>query len=223
MNRELIYETLFQYLTAPPLVFSFAADITAGDTVLNNVSDTSGLLLGMPIWGQGIPAHAVLASLDPVTLSAAPTQSLGGVALGQGFQTIGRRLRPVAEVARQPALFLVEGDEEYPALGGSTQRQSNVPAIITLEAFLWVYARVTDPDALPSAVLNALLDGIDKALLPPATAPNGVWQNLGLSGVLSVRVEGRPIRDGGHFDGQAGARVPIAIRVAQGFDTAPLT
>jgi hypothetical protein len=68
MNREVVMSALFDLLTGPPMVFGFTADTTTGDEVLANVSDASGLMLGMPISGPGIAEHSLIVDLSPVTL-----------------------------------------------------------------------------------------------------------------------------------------------------------
>src|SRR5487761_916934 len=208
MNRELIFQTLFARLTSAPLVFNFVADTALNDAVLFNISDTSGLAVGMPIFGPGIAAETTIAALTPVvSLSQPATLQQAGGAMSQGLQTVGRRLKPWSLVAAQPALFLVTGRERFPGL--SLGRPSTQPAMIELSADLWIYAKTGDPDAVPDALLNALLDGVEQALDPPPTAPTGMWQSLGLSGVLHARIEGEVMRWGGPLNGQALALVPI--------------
>jgi hypothetical protein len=224
MNRELIMQTLFARLTGAPLVFNFTADTAAGDPVLFNISDTSGLAVGMPVFGPAIPAGTTIAALTPVVALSNPAAAAqAGIAMSQGLQTYGRRLKPWTEVAAQPALFLVQANETFPGLSDIPARQSSVPARIELLAYAWIYARAADPDSVPDTLLNVLLDALEQALDPPPTAPTGRWQSLGLSGVLHARIEGELLRDGGHFDGHAVCRVPIAVRAVQGATIQPLT
>lgn len=223
MNRELVMATLFARLTGAPCVFNFSANLIAGDPTLYAVPDTSGLLVGMPVFGAGVAAEATVATMTPFpTLSVPATETLNNTPLSQGFQTIGRRLKPLSEDLEQPALFLTSAREHFPGLSGAPTRQSSGPAQITLAAEAWVYARVVDPDAVPDTLLNTLLDALSQALDPAPTSPTGFYQNLGLSGVLHARIEGEVERWGGHLDGQAVALVPIVVRVAQSFPVAPL-
>jgi hypothetical protein len=97
MNREVVMTALFDLLTGPPMVFGFTADTTTGDEVLANVSDTTGLMLGMPISGPGIAEHSLIVDLSPLTLSQAATGDNTAAPLTQGFQTASRRR------AQQPA------------------------------------------------------------------------------------------------------------------------
>jgi hypothetical protein len=218
MNRNLILDTLLAKLAVPPLSFQFAADIQANQVSLNSVSlaDLANLLPGMPLRGLGLGPDCVLATVDPPTMSV-PAISTGiQVTIQQGVATIGRRLKMWTEVPVQPALFLVEANEEYPP------RPSSAPARSNLDAFVWVYYRTTGPEAVPAKVLNGLLDGIEAALTPPRNSPTGVWQNLGLGTVIHARIEGHVLKDPGHLDGQAIARVPLVIQVAQTGTTKPL-
>jgi hypothetical protein len=223
MNRELIMATLYARLIAPPLVFAFTADLLTGDPTLYNVSDTSGLFVGMPIGGKGLKAGAVLGSLDPVPSLSLPP-NIGGiaVALTQGFQSTGRRLVPLSEMTNLPALFLVEGNESYPGMAsGHPHRQSNTPALITLEPYLWLYAKTDDPIAVPNSIVNVLLDGVDQALEPPRNQDGWPLQNLGLKGVVHARVEGKTLRAPGSA-GAVNCRVQLSVLVAQGPQTRPL-
>lgn len=217
MNREVVMNTLFDLLTQPPMVFAFTADTTTGDTVLANVSDTSGLMLGMPINGAGVPEHATLISLLPVTLSVPAIGDNSAVPMLQGFQTASRRLAFPDEETNMPALYLLDISEEH------FPRQSNDPGriIITCEAWLFSDAG-EDPDSIPAAELNTLLDALQAAIDPPSNAAGGRRQNLGLHGVHYCRIEGEVQKDPGHNNRIAGAIVPIRIMVGQNVDNYPV-
>jgi hypothetical protein len=222
MNRELIMQTLFELLTAPPLVFGFTADVFQNDAVLHNVSDTSGLFAGMPVAGTGIAPGTRLLTLDPEpTLSIPAQDSQAQAALTQGFQTYSRRLKAWSDVANQPAFFLVDYHEIYPgmtATGGAPAREDTSPARINLQARGWIYVNLPDPAAVPGSSINPLLDGIEEALKPS----RGVWQNLGLKGVVHCRIEGTVLKDAGAIDGQVICQIPIVIQAMQAVDTVPL-
>lgn len=222
MNRETIMAALYQRLQRPPLFFSFTADLTAGDPTLYNISDTSGLVVGMPLFGNGVAPAATVAGLDPAVMSAPAASGGFGLALGQGIATSSRRLQPWTSVKNQPALFLVGGHNLYPGISGREGRLSNTPARITLEPVVWIYANVPDPNALPETTLNALLDAFEKTLDPDPATDNGVWLNLGLQGVIHCRIEGRVLINTGPIDGQAVAQIPLAVEVVQSVDTVPL-
>ena len=219
MNRELIMSTLYTMLTSPPVVTQFTGDITVDDVVVNGVSDTSNLLVGMPITGRGMTEGTVLATIDPaVTLSKPPTLTAPGVTLTQGIANPMRILQPIGEVTAFPALMLVEGAEVYPSLTtGAPHVQSDRPQIITLEPYCWLYAASPDPNTVPNQIMNALLDAIDQAILPA----RGVYQNLGLRGIHHMRIEGRTLRAPGQT-GTCSARLQFGIQVIQGVDTTPL-
>lgn len=220
MNRELIMRTLFARLQTPPLVYEFTGDLNEGSDVLTSVSDTSGLLLGMPISGRAIAEGTVLASLEPdIRLSKPPTFSDTTVPLTQGLATRTRILLPLGEFPATPALCLVEGPESYPSLSsGSPRTPSNQPQLITLEPYVWLYAASPDPETVPNAIINVLLDAID-AILQPSDGTS--WQNLGLRGVHHARIEGRTLRAAG-ISGTVSARIQFAIQVLQGVEIAPL-
>ena len=214
MNREFIIGALFNKLTAPPLVFPFTADTTTGSTALTNVSDTSGLMVGMPVAGDGVPADATIATISPaVTLSLPAESDRTAAALLQGFQTTARRLRDANAEQDMPALYLLELNEQHPFRG--TTGAMNVE----LNCEAWVYTKVAATEnAVPAATLNTLIDGIEAAL----TSPTHFRQNLGLRGVLYARIEGELQKDPGHTAQTAMAVVPIKITVAQHVDTVPL-
>lgn len=216
MNRELIMQTLFERLTSPPLVYGFTADVTAGVQTLTSVSDPSGLLLGMPVSGRGMAAGTVLDGLDPVHISHAPTITDSTVPLTQGIATAERVLLPIGDITNLPGLCLVEGAEIYPsASSGSPRAAANQPQLITLEPYAWLYA---SSNKVPNAIINVLLDAIDRVLLP---TDGRSWQHLGLLGVHHCRIEGRTLRAPGS-DGTVSARVQFGIQVIQGVDTTPL-
>jgi hypothetical protein len=205
---------LFQKLTAPPLVYAFTADTTTGSAVLTNVSDATGLMLGMPIAGDGVPANATLAALSPPTLSLPAIADRTAASLLQGFQTTGRRLRDANAEQDMPALYLTEQNELHayrPATGALT---------IELNCDCWIYTNVgAEENAVPAAMLNTLLDGVERALYPAGTH---FRQNLGLNGVVYCRIEGEVQKDAGHSGAIAMAVVPIKIAVAQHLDNFPL-
>jgi autotransporter-associated beta strand protein len=64
---------------------TYTGNVTATSTSITSVSNTSGLVVGMPITGAGIPAGAVISAVNPgantITLSVAATTTGTGVAL----------------------------------------------------------------------------------------------------------------------------------------------
>jgi hypothetical protein len=220
MNRETVFETLFALLQTKPLQFTFTANLAEGSASLANVSDQSGLIPGMPVFGPGIPPDTTIASIFPtLTLSQPATATQAGAQILQGVRTYGRRLLHWSQCTKQPALLLISGFEHFSTLSSSTQRQSSMPAQVTLTADIWIYAKVNDPEMPPDIILNRVLDSLGAALEPPFDASTGYWQSLGLTGVMSARIEGDVQRWGGHQNGQAVALVPIVIRLQQGART----
>jgi hypothetical protein len=213
MNREAIMTALFAKLTAPPLVFPFAADTTTGDVALANVSDTSGLMVGMPVAGEGVPLDATIATVTPaVTLSLPAVADRTAAPLLQGFQTTARRLRDAQREEDMPALYLVELNEVHPF------RASTGATAIELNCEAWIYTKVgADENAIPAATLNALIDGIERAFY----SPTHFAQQLGLMGVEYARIEGELQKDPGHSAQQAMAVVPIKILAYPHVDTVP--
>ena len=214
MNREIIMSALFSKLTGPPLVFAFTADTTTGSTALANVSDTSGLMVGMPVAGDGVPADATIATITPsVNLSLPADADRTASPLLQGFQTTSRRLRDANAEQDMPALYIVEVSEAHPF------RVSTGATNIELSIDLQVYTKVgADENAIPAATINTLIDGIEAAL----TSRTHFRNNLGLNGVIYARIEGEVQKDLGHSAALAMAIVPLKIVVAQHTDTFPL-
>jgi hypothetical protein len=215
MNRETIIGALFSRLTGPPLVFPFTADLTTGSTTLGNVADTSGLMVGMPVTGDGVSDGAAIATVSPaVTLSLPAVADRTASPLLQGFQTTARRLRDPAAEQDMPALYLVELNELH------GYRGSTSAIVVELNCEAWIFTRVgADENAVPAAMLNLLIDAVERALNPNDTR---FRQNLGLRGVLYARIEGELQKDPGHSAQTAMAVIPIKIAAAQHIDNDPL-
>lgn len=216
MNRELVMETLFARLQQPPMVFAFTADTTTGDVTLANVSDTSGMLVGMPLSGPGVEPGATLASITPtVTMSLPGTADQTASPLTQGFQTASRRLAAPPEEADMPAMYLLDNAEEHPP------RESGRPYLAVISCDLVIFSTAgEDPGTVPASALNNLIDALEKALYPTGSQPGGgLRQSLGLSGVLYARIEGEVQKDPGHDGRLAGASIPLRIAVFPNHDT----
>lgn len=126
------------------------------------------------------------------------------------FETAARRpyLPPdntVAVPLNQPAIFLVEGDEEQ------TQRR-NLPNTAVLTGQIWIYCKTPDPQTPGATILNPLLDAVDAAM-----APDDVAQNVMTLGGLVTHcwIEGKVIKVVGDLnpDGQCFASIPVRILV----------
>lgn len=201
--RETVLSTLFDTLVGA-IATEFTAGTQAGNPVLQNPSTAQGLFLGLPVVGGSIPRGALITSLSPLTLSAAPTANAASVPLSTGFLTTGRRLKHWSQVPSQPALFLRSEDEESEWAAPPMQ-------VLTIRADAYLYSNYgQDPDVAPETMLNNLLDAIDSALAPD----NPMTRQFTLGGLVSwCRVIGRIEKDTGDLDGQAIAEIPIEILV----------
>jgi hypothetical protein len=215
MNRETIIGALFSKLTGPPLVVAFTADLATGSATLTNVSNPTGLMVGMPVAGDGVSDGATIATVSPaVTLSLPAIADRTASPLLQGFQTTARRLRDPAAEQDMPALYLVELNELH-AYRGSTSG-----VVVELNCEAWIFTRVgADANAVPAAALNTLIDAVERALYPNGTH---FRQTLGLNGIVYARIEGELQKDPGHSAQTAMAVIPIKIAAAQHIDNFPL-
>jgi hypothetical protein len=95
------------------------------------------------MFGSGIPAGAVIPPLEPeIRMSKPANTSAIGVEITPGFRLLDRAsaCRPSLR-SKQPALYLVDGDEDWPGMTGTPSRRSTEPALITLRPFLLVYVK----------------------------------------------------------------------------------
>jgi len=214
MNRETIVGALLSKLSGPPLVVPFTADTTTGSATLTNVSSTAGLMVGMPVTGDGVSDGAAVATVEPaVTLSLPAIADRSAAPLLQGFQTVERRLRDPNAEQDMPALYLVELNEVH------GYRESMRAMLVELNCEAWIFTRVgADANAVPAAMLNTLIDGVDRAL---SAGMQGFRQNLGLHGVHYCRIEGELQKDPGHSAQTAMAVIPIKIAAAPHVDNVP--
>jgi len=216
MNRELIVSTLFQYLTAPPMVFAFTADTTTGSADLTAVSDIAGLMVGMPVAGDGVPLGATVAAISPtVTLSLPAYADRSASPLLQGFQTTSRRGRDPSAEQDMPALYMVELNELH---GYREATRGGYLAELNVDVHLYTAAGAEEA-AVPASALNYMIDALERALNPPANHPGGLRQNLGLKGVHYCRIEGELVKFPGDNAQLGSAVVPIKIGVAPHVDT----
>jgi hypothetical protein len=121
-----------------------------------------------------------------------------------GFATSGRDLAHWSQVKAQPALYVVDAEEELPA------EPYNMPRPSTMAAELWIYTKGEErPDQSRPKALNALLDAIEATL-----APDPVTNTQTLGGAVEhCWIEGRIDKAPGHTDGQAVAVIPILMIV----------
>ena len=214
MNRETIVGALLSKLSGPPVVVPFTADTTTGSATLTNVSSTAGLMVGMPVAGEGVSDGATVATVSPeVTLSLPAIADRTAAPLLQGFLTLERRLRDPNAEQDMPALYLVELNEIH------GYRESTRAMLVELNCEAWIFTRVgADQNAVPAAMLNTLIDAVERAL---SAGPEGFRQNLGLHGVQYCRIEGELQKDPGHSAQTAMAVIPIKIAAAQHIENVP--
>jgi hypothetical protein len=137
------------------------------------------------------------------TREAIMTALFAQVVGAYAFRTVGRRLQLWKETPDQPALFLRNAGDHYPA-----RAVRGLPAKVTIEAEIWLYVRVgPDKSAIPGAALNALIDAVEMALQP---GPAQEVQTLG-GLVQHCWIEGKIEMDPGDLDGQAKAIIPVRM------------
>ncbi len=201
-SRETVMTTLFSTLIAS-VQTNFTASTTLNSLTLSNPSTTTGLFIGLPVFGPGIPRGSVIQTLLPsLTMSLAATASAGPVALTTGFLTTGRRVKFARDVSAQPALFLRSGDEDLPYHNIILQEQ-------TIKAEIWILSNAGEnPDAVPEIALHNLLDAVQNAL-----APEPITGRFTLGGLVHwVRLI-KVTKDPGDPSGQAMALADVEIIV----------
>lgn len=134
--------------------------------------------------------------------------------LDQGFQTFTREQVAPQQIQLWNVLSLLGGNEMWPGPTGREARQSNRPAIVTLEFLLWIYAKAA-PGQLRETVMNNIRGAINKTLAPDT----GYRQTLGLRGVKYCAIEGNVIRAPVPNSDQIYAHVPIYVEVIDGVET----
>jgi hypothetical protein len=200
-SRETVMTALFNALVAS-VKTNFTASTTLNSQTLGNPSTTTGLFIGLPVFGAGIPRGAVIQNLSPLTMSLAAAASAGPVALTTGFLTTGRRVKFARDVSAQPALFLRGADEDLPYHNIILQEQ-------TIKTEVWIYSNVgEDPDAVPEIALHNLLDAVQNALAPEPTTGRFTLNGL-VHWVRMVKVT----KDPGDASGQAMALADVEIIV----------
>src|SRR5689334_17770997 len=101
---------------------------------------------------------------------------LSRVGAVQGIVTASRDFRVYDDLegVEMPALFQRQVSDSY------TRKARGLPAIVTMHAELWIYARSNRVNGqVASSVLNPILDAIDAALAPTAAGITDGVQTLG--------------------------------------------
>jgi hypothetical protein len=202
-TREAAMTALFNLLVGS-VVTNFTATTTNGSATLTAPSSFTGLFLGLPVFGPGIPEGAVVVGWDTVlltvTLSLTAQANGSGVALTTGFLTTGRRALYWSKVSAQPALFLRNTGTVYERQGSLLKR--------VLKAEIWIYSQAgKNVDFAPGIALNNLIDAIEAALDPGPTSDRQTLGGL----VQHCWLDGDGVDDPGDLDGQAKAVLPVKI------------
>ncbi len=91
-------ETILQaYLAAllGALRVALSADTAIGSNTLLNVNVTAGqVMLGLPVFGPGIPPLSIVTNLSPLTISNVATKNASQASLTTGVVTSGPRVIP---------------------------------------------------------------------------------------------------------------------------------
>lgn len=202
-SRETIMTALLNVLVSA-VQTNFTANLNNGDPVLYNPSSTTGLFVGLPVVGVGIPTGATIVSLAPLTLSLPANANGSDVACTTGFLTFGRRLILWDQVSSQPALFLRDVEEEmlYP---------ETILQIQVIKAEVYIYSNAgANPAIAPITALNNLLDAVQAAFAPD----DPTQQRFTLGGLVHwCRLEGKIDKEPGDLDGQAIAVAEVLITV----------
>lgn len=134
--------------------------------------------------------------------------------LNLGFVTFTRDQVNPMQIQQWNVLCLLGGNEMWPGPTGREARQSNRPAIVTLEFLLWIYAKA-GPSQLRETLMNNILDALIKTLAPAT----GYRQTLGLKGIKYCAVEGNIIRAPVQNSDQIYGHVPILVEAIDGVET----
>jgi len=121
-----------------------------------------------------------------------------------GINLKARRLRHWADVpdSQQPALFMLQRNE-------TPLQVTNMPPRWKLNVELYLYAKTQDINEAPSAILNPIIDYVDRALAPI----NGM-ENQTLGGLVHYcRISGALQTDEGLLGDQAVVIIPVEIMV----------
>lgn len=207
-DHEPIYAALLAHIESVVKQIGFAATVSPGSTILTDVSDTSKLFTGLPIFGAGIPRSTLIDSFDvdasTVTLTQEATDGAIGAAFQSGFLTTGRRVRPWTDSFEQPALF-------FRHTGDDDRYDNDTLPRTVLEGELWLYSRAgEDPDTAPDTALNNLVRVIREALAPDDPDTNCFT----LGGLVHwCRIEGKSDYDPGDLDKQSKAVIPVRMLI----------
>ncbi|MBS1803514.1 MAG: hypothetical protein JST28_09105 [Acidobacteria bacterium] len=211
VDREAIWAALFTHFKSKlwALPWQAGATITTGDVV----TDRYGHLQKAQNDGTtGTDAPAFSQSGGTITDNPGVNQVVW-LDTGAGVVSIGRKHKhpPALGVAEQPALFLVQVQQNY-----APKPFPGVPTRLTLSGYLILYLLsdaptedVGEEQLLAATQLNQLFYAIDSALLPDSTNGKFTIGNL----VEHCWIEGDTREDPGILGNQAAVIMPIHILV----------
>lgn len=205
---EPIMQAAFAHLSAAATI-TFTASAAQGDPELFEVSSTEGLFAGLALFGEGVPAGAMISAVDhenaTVTLTAGMTDDVNDGEFTTGFLTKSRRVRHWQQTANQPAFFLRRV--------GMTDEADGHFIIRTIECEMWIYCNAgQDEDFAADEALTGLETLLRRSLEPDQTDDDGTRFTLG-GLVYWCRIEGRADISPGDQDAQAIARIPLRITI----------
>jgi hypothetical protein len=182
---------------------SFSASLQVNSSVLLNPSSVSGLFVGLPVFGAGVPDGATLASLSPLTLSLPATANTANAILTTGFVYSSRRVKKFTADLPAPALFL-RSQEEEPKYDEMYQE-------LTMKAEIFIVSNAgADPDAVPETALNNFLDAIQQAMKPDEPS----FTRYTIGGLVHwCRINGKIDKDTNDLGTQAIAAADVEIIV----------
>ena len=206
VTREQVMAALQAQITNG-IAAGFSGNTTANNPAITGIASTEALFAGLPVVGGTVPAGSVIQSIDSasqVTVTIAPTGAGMAVSFLTGFRTVGRRVLPWSQVTAQPALFLINADEEREVRSGQPPRR-------TMMVELLVYSDAgKNVDFAPGIALNNFADAIDGALQPDNVQLN----RLTLGGLVQhCWIEGKTEFYPGDLGPQAKALIPVKILI----------
>ncbi len=117
-----------------------------------------------------------------------------------------RRLKLWSDVPpmNRPACFLFEGGQEtYSWSEGAAPKRA-------IEVRLFVYLNAKDPAVLGAALVNDVMDALDRAFAPSGADLAQGRNTLG-GAVHHCRIDGKTLKDPGDLDGDALLIVPVKL------------
>jgi hypothetical protein len=205
---EPIMAAAFAHLSASATII-FTASASLGEAELFDVSPTADLFAGLPVFGPGVPAGAMISAVDhdaaTVTLTAPMEDAVLDGDFTTGFLTKSRRARHWQQTPNQPAFFLRRV--------GMTDEADGHFVIRTIECEMWIYCNAGQDEGLAAdEALTGLETMLRRSLAPDQRDDEGTRFTLG-GLVYWCRIEGRADISPGDQDAQAIARIPLRITI----------